>query len=159
MFHRLLAKNRTLTVRARRYRGPAMRRCGCDVRQLQDLWTDLNFLSGCGSDTHLLPNCSVHKLSVTNLPSYLQHQRPPPPTPRPFVPVFQREGRLKTRRPIQNSQTHMAASSSTVKPPYQGSVCVFGPAVLIPHTMKLYHSKHCLMEADSRPIYLRLLLV
>lgn len=33
------------------------------------------------------------------------------------------------------------------------------PLFSFPRTMKLYHSKHRLMEADSRPIYLRLLLV
>lgn len=54
---------------------------------------------------------------------------------------------------------HVTVSKMILKPPYQGSVCVFGPTVLIPRTMKLYHSKHRLMEADSRPIYLRLLLV
>lgn len=71
----------------------------------------------------------------------------------PFVHIFQSRrdgaqnkiGKKKTANPT--SQTHISVSMSTLKPPYQGSVYVFGPTVLSLRTMKLYHRKHRLMEA------------
>lgn len=111
---------------------------------------------GCSSD-----NCIIYSIYKQTNVSIISNRRTPL-----FHLLRRRTGWHTKQEEKQNvefththAHAHVTVSKMILKPPYQGSVCVFGPTVLIPRTMKLYHSKHHLMEADSRPIYLRLLLV